>query len=164
MNIRHICLVTFLANGWAHSLSAEERPLSVCEALNKSADHQRVVIRAKIAISHQIYLFEGTGQDPCPGWRKRFFTAPSAIPLLFGSFSGVPVSDEVRRTSTDFVLRLRKTDRATDHIVTATGVLLRKPWPLSFRAADGTWGGWGSGIDGGSGSILVLTSVPIEDH
>jgi len=163
MKTAHLTLIALIAAGWPQSLSAQARALGVCDALSSVADHQVVVIRAAIGIGHQTYLFEGAGDEPCPGWRRRFFTAPSVIPLLFGSYSGVLVSERVRRDNIDFMLRLKKENPSARHLVTVSGVLIRKPWLLSFRGADGSWGGWGEGLDGGAAAALVLTSVPIED-
>jgi hypothetical protein len=164
--------LTFIATTavwwWPHSLRAQVRALSVCQALNSAADHQRVLIHAAIASTqHQTYLFEGNGRDPCPGWRKRFFTAPSAIPIVFGSYSGVHVSDNLLRDNLEFVQRLKglqKADPSALRMVKIGGVLIRKRWTLVFRRANQAYVGWGEGLDGGSAALLVVTSAAIEDR
>ena len=75
--------------------------------------------------------------------------------------------DSVLRGSLAFTLRLKAMQRAEPaglRLVTAKGVLRRKPWLLSFRRADGWYGGWGEGPDGGNAAVLVLTSVPAEEY
>jgi hypothetical protein len=163
-----LTILATVAAGWPLVLNAETRPLSVCEALNSTADHQAVVIHAAIVTyRHGAYIFEGTGQDPCPGWPKRFFTAPAAIPLFLGPFRGVHLPDGMVQGYLDFSRRLRNLQSSSPsvrHMVTISGVIIRKPWPLIFRNTDGTYGGWGEGIDGSSAAMLVVTSVPLEDR
>jgi len=167
MKTAYLTFIAMIA-GWPQHLNAQVRPLSVCEALNSAGDHRAVLIHAAIASTqHQTYLFEGTGRDRCPGWRKRFFTAPSAIPIVFSSYSGVHVSDTLFRENLDFVQHLRSLQKANPsahHMVTISGVLIRKSWALIFRRAGGAYVGWGEGLDGGSAALLVVTSAPIWDR
>ena len=167
MRFTTLLLVSIVATVGANSLAAQARPLSVCEALNMAADHQSVTIRARIGSTrHEKYLFEGTGQDPCPGWRKRFFTAPAAIPLILGSYSNISVSDSVSRENLSFVERLSealKSGVMAPRIVTLSGILIRKRWPLIFRSSDGSYCCWGEGIDGGSAAIVVVTTSITEN-
>ena len=168
MKITCLTFIVTVSAAWAQSLGAPARPLSICEALNSAFDHQAVLIHGAIGSTrHTTYLFEGTGQDPCPGWRKRFFTAPSAIPIVVGSYSGVHVPDKLFRDYLDFEQRLKSLQRANpsaSNMVTIGGVLIRSRWPLIFRRADGGYVGWGEGLDGGSAALLVVTSVPVEDR
>ena len=160
--------ILVLVAAWPHVASAQSKPWSVCQVLNSASDHQTVSIHAALALTrHQSYVFEGTGRDPCPGWPKRFLTAPAAIPLFLGKYAGVPVSDQLVHDFLDFSQKLRTLESANPsarHMVTITGVLIRKRWPLIFRSGDGTYVGWGEGLDGGSAAILVVTSIPIEDR
>jgi len=161
-----IFMATIAAAG-SLPLSAQERTLGLCETLNSAVNHQAVVIHTPMGVTrHGTFLFEGTGQDPCPGWPKRFFTAPSAIPVIIGYYPGIRVSDDLYRDNFDFVQRLRTLEKANPsfrHMVTIRGVLVRKPWLLSFRGRDGSYGGWGEGVNGGAAAVLVVTA-PIEDH
>lgn len=160
-------LVTLTLAAWPQSLSAQPRPLGVCEALNSAVDHQAVVIHANLALTpHLTYVFDGTADEPCPGWRKRFITAPAAIPILIGSYSEVRVPDSLRNDLTNFLLHLRgrTVNRSGRFMVTISGVLIRKPWLLTFRGATGEYVGWGEGLYGGFAALLVVTSVPIEDR
>jgi hypothetical protein len=164
----YLLFVAAIAAWCPRALCGQLRPLSVCEALNSVADHQSVRIRAELASTrHETYLFEGTGQDPCPGWRKRFFTAPASLPIIIGSYSGVRVSHDLFRDNLEFVLHLKdlyKTNPSAHHMVTIKGVLIRKPWMLIFRSADGSYFGFGEGIEGGSAALLVVTSPIMEDR
>jgi hypothetical protein len=164
MKTVNLALIALIAAGCSQSLRAQPRPLGVCEALNSVADHRTVVIHALMGISHQTYLYEGNGEEPCVGWRRRFLTAPAVIPVLFGSFSWVLVSEKVRRDSIDFVRHLKQLNLSANHMVMVNGVLIRKPWTLSFRGVDGSWAGWGMGLEGGDAALLVLTSAPGEDR
>ena len=168
MKTVYLVSIMSIVTASTHLLLAQTRPLSVCEALNSAADHQAVLIHATVASTrHGSYLFEGTGQDPCPGWRKRFFTAPAAIPIVTGSYGRVHVPADLFRSYFDFEQRmnsLRKADPSAHFAVTISGVIIRKKWPLIFWSADGEYVGWGEGANGGSAAVLVVTSAPIEDR
>ena len=168
MNIAHLTFVAMFAAGWSQSMNSQTRPMSVCDALNSAGDHQVVVIHAAIASNrHQTFLFEGTGRDPCPGWRKRFFTAPSAIPIAIGSYPGVHVSDRVFRANLDFVQRLRGLQEANPsarHRATVSGILVRARWFPIFRSANDVYCCWGEGADGGYAAVLVVTSAITEER
>ncbi len=163
----NLALMAISVAALSPSLGAQTQPLGVCEALNSASDHQAVVLHAAVAASHQTYLFEGTGQEPCPGWRTHFFSAFSVIPIVFGSFSGINVPDNVRRELIGFGVRLRglqRADPSARHMVTMRGVLVRKPLALGFKGTNGQWGGWGEGLDGAYAAVLVVTAPPIEDQ
>ncbi len=148
--------------------NAQTRSLSVCDALTSGVDHQVVVIHAAIALyRHGTYIFEGTGQDPCPGWRKQFFTAPASIPLAIASYPGVSVPTNIFRDNADILSRIRNRQQANSiarFMVTVRGVLIRKSLPLIFRRLDGKYVGFAEGIDGTSAALLVATSVLVEDR
>jgi len=165
MNRASVAFLAVIAAGCPLSAKAQVHPLTVCEALNSVRDHETIAIRAPVVSVHGTALLEGTGQDPCPGWPQRFFTAPSAIPLLFGSIFGVHVSPSVLHDSIEFVVRLRKLQEenpSNRHTVTVNGVLIRKRWPIIFRAHDGTFCCWGLGPHGGYAALLVVTSTPSQ--
>jgi hypothetical protein len=166
MNTANLKFIAIIAAAWPLSMKAQVWPLGVCDALNSIRDHQAVVIRAAVASTrHQTFLFEGTGKDPCPGWPRRFFTAPSVIPIVIYSYSRVHVSDDQARRTLDFELRLKKlqeADPSAPHMVTLSGVLIRKRWLLVFRTSDGTYCCGGVGLDGGYAALLVVTSIVAE--
>lgn len=168
MKIACLTFLTAITAAFSQPLGAEARALSVCDVLNSAADHQTVLVHASIASNgHMVYLFDGTGSDPCPGWRKRFFTAPATIPILTGSYAGVHVSSELFRECLDFSQRLtslQKANRYTHHMVTIGGVVIRKRWPLIFRSGDGSYVDLGGGVVGGYEAFLVVTSAPVLDR
>ena len=168
MKIVYLTFIATTAACWTQSLGAQVRPLGVCEALNSAADHQRVLIHAAMgSTQHMTFLYEGTGTDPCPGWRKYLFTAPSTIPLVTTSYSGIHVPSGLFYDYIQFAKRLRDLHRgnpSAQSMVTISGVLIRPRWPLIFMSARGEYFGWGEGLNGGYASILVVTSAPIEDR
>lgn len=141
--------------------------MGVCAALNSAADHQEVVIHAAMVwYRHGTYIFEGTGREPCPGWPKRFFTAPANIPLNLGRYPGLLLNNQLFWDLMDFchyLGRLHKANPSSRQMVTIRGVIIRKALPLIYRSWDGGYIGWGEGIDGGNAAMLVVTSVPILD-
>ena len=161
-----LAFVALITAGWLQSLEAQQRALGVCEALNSVRDHQAVTIHAAIASTrHATFLFEGTAENPCPGWPTRFFTAPAVIPVLL-SYPGVRGWDGLSRANLDFMVRLKnmqRADRSKRQIVTVTGVFIRNGSLLSFRKADGSYFRWGDDFFGGAAAFLVATE-PIEDR
>jgi hypothetical protein len=163
MNRAYLAFFAVIAAGCPLSADAQVRPLTVCEALTSVRDREAIVIRAHVVSVHWTELLEGTGEDPCPGWPRRFFTAPSAMPLLWGSIFGVHVSEAVLHDCIEFGVRLhklQKEDPSNRRAVTVNGVLMRKRWPVIFMAHDGTYCCWGLGPDGGYAALLVVTSAP----
>jgi len=164
MSRAHLALIATLAALLPLPVNSQPTVLGVCEALNSARDHQAVVIHGAIsATRHEAFLFEGTALDPCPGWPKYFFTAPSAIQVLLGSYAGVHVSHELFRANADSVVNLTS-DSSVSHTVTVGGVIVRPRWPLIFRNAKGEYCCWGEGTGGRYAAVLVLTSPLIEDH
>src|SRR5579863_1830773 len=106
----------------AQPITAESRTMTVCEALNSAADHQPVVIRGTFfSFRHGTFISQGTGDDPCPGWPRYLFTAPSMIPIYLYSYSGVSVPDQLRHDMFDFLARFRSAhngDPYANHVVT----------------------------------------------
>ena len=167
MKTLHLIVTVTIAIGLPESLVAQTRPLGICQALNSAANHQLVTIHGRVVLSHGDYLVEGTGRDPCPGWRTRLFTAPASIPLVIESYNGVRVPEGLIRNYVDFMVRLRSLQKANpsaQHMVTISGVLIRKALPLSFRGSGGSYAGWGEGAEGGFAAELVVTSLPVEDR
>jgi hypothetical protein len=160
----HLTFALIIAGQLSLQLHAEQRQLGVCEALKSGEDHQTVEIRATIAATnHSVLLYEGDAHEPCPGWRSRFLTAPSAILLLFGSYPGIQVSGDTTREIDDFLNRIRALQRAEPsarRIVTVRGVLIRKRLPLMIRGVDGVYCCWGEGVNGDFGAALVVTAPP----
>jgi hypothetical protein len=112
------------------------------------------------------YLEEGTGRDPCPGWRGRLFTARSAVGVVLAPYPGISVPDTIRRTNLSLVERLRAQHDANPrsrHTVTITGVLVRTSVLGFYRRADGSYIDLRSGTEEPTAAILVATSIVIED-
>jgi hypothetical protein len=148
-------------------LSAQDRPISVCEALNSVRDHQVVVVRAKVeATRHEISLSAGLGGEPCEGWPRRYFTAPSLIPI-FVSAPGVHPTEVQTAANLEFIRRLarvRAEHRPSDYMATIKGTLLRKTMPLIFRSPGGDYIGFGFGLDGAYAAAIVVQSILDEGY
>jgi hypothetical protein len=167
LTTKFLKVVALCAVSWPVAAVAQGRALGVCEALNSVEDHKEVVIRADLALTrHDTFLAEGTGEDPCPGWRQRLFTAPSVIPLVNGSAYGVSVPESQVHQTLDLFIRLRmlqSANPASRPVVTLKGVLIRRKWLFVFRSSDGTYCCYdGAGI-GNVAAALVVTSV-VSDH
>jgi hypothetical protein len=163
----YLKLAIVVATGIVAVAHAEVGPLTVCEALSSIRDREDVTIHAPLLLTRHLTAVAEAfdNSDPCPGWPRRFFTAPSVIPLT-GPLFGVRVSVEVWRKALDFFgcQRMRQRENPSYHpMMTVRGVLLRKTWPLIFRGHDGEYFGWGFGLDGASAALLVLTSPPTLD-
>jgi len=167
MNIVRLVVVPLLFAGCLHPLKAESSPITVCDALNAAANREVVIIHAPVAVTrHGTFLIEGAGQEPCPDGRKHFLTAPALIPLIIGKYPGIPVPDSLYRENFDFVQRLRNSSRPGQPIwpiVTVSGVIVRKRWPLIFRFENDYWY-WGNGLEDRFAAILIATSTLVEDH
>jgi hypothetical protein len=151
-------------------VDAQPRTMTVCELLDSNPrDRQEVTVRGWIPgnSSHAINLFERTG-EPCPGWRRRFMTAPAVIGLSFRSGLDVKLTPEQERSNRDFVVnwaRLRN-DRIGYMVgVRLSGIVRRKPIILTFKSPRWPWGGgdqWignGFDVDGAIPLMIMLTSI-----
>jgi len=166
---RHLVYFAIIALTCLRSAICQSRPLGVCDALNSAVDNQAVVIHAAIASTqHGNFLFEeGTSPEPCPGWPNHLFTAPPVIPLILGSYAGVDVSHDLFWKNVELLLRLRTLQKANPslvHMVTVSGIVIRKRWPLIFRNRKGEYCCWGEGPDGSYAALLVVTSPLTEGH
>jgi hypothetical protein len=147
--------------------SAQQNSLSVCKALSSVGDRQEVTIRGRIAGTWRHGFFgldEGIHGDPCQGWRARFFTAPSFIPLMYVSALGVQLTNEEERRNFAFVRELFSMSHQTNPnpiTVSVSGVVVRKQLPLIFRRVDGSY--FGNGIVGGYPTVLVVRSIWKDD-
>jgi hypothetical protein len=131
----------FIMLGTCSIAGAQTASLSVCEVLNSTLDHWETTIRGKISGSshHGFFLSEGINADPCPGWPRRFFTAPAVIGLYLASALGVEVTEEQKASNIAFLRRLRKEKRPYEPTFTITGVVVRRPWSPTYRRADGNY-------------------------
>ena len=124
-------------------MMAQSEPLSVCQMLNFSRQGQEVTVRGVITGGrHGYFLTEGIGDEPCPGWPKRYFTSPAGVYLNFFSSLGVQLTAEEKRLNLDFVLHrlgALRGGQEVEHRATIKGVLARRPWLLAFRHTDGTY-------------------------
>jgi hypothetical protein len=136
--------------------------------LNSIDDHREVVVRAQASGSvHGLLLSEGINGEPCPGWRRRFFTAPSLIGLEFTSSYGVRLTEEQERLNREFLSRLHKlrsAGRLKNYAVTLKGVVVKESWPLIFRQSDGGYHGFGMGPYGALAAVFVIKSVLEEGN
>ena len=142
---------------------AQSAVSSVCELLDNAQNDQVVVVRA-LAWSHihGAFLSDRLSGDPCPGWRTRILTAPSALPLTSSPNAGVRLTAEQKRLGWDFLLELRSFSRRNPGQplpVTITGAIVRKSSPMIFRRADGEYWGNGFGPSGGFPAVLVIQSA-----
>ena len=149
-------------------LMAEQRLLGVCEALNVGRNGEEISIAGEIDghFHHGFFLSQGIGGDPCPGHRRRFFTAPSLILLAWASIPEVRLTREQEGLNRILWERLIGTSRQSPQMprlhVKIVGVLVRKSWPLIFRRDDGSYFGTGLGMDGAFPAVLVVKSVQEE--
>jgi hypothetical protein len=126
---------------------SQTRSLTVCEAYDRHiSSGQDVVIQALIAgeSHHGYYLIESLSGEACPGWPKRFFTAPPFMGLAFGSFGGVQVSKEQERADMAFLDKLWQLSRAKQFSpfrVLVSGVIVKKSWSMTFRLPIPIWSG-----------------------
>ncbi len=157
------CSIAIVA-GIAQTTRAESAPLTVCEVLSLGSDRHEVTVRGEVVGSHHhgFALSAGLNGDPCPGWRRNLFTAPSIIPFGSNPDFGVHLTDQQKESDREFFLRLRQLSlegRLNNPTVTVTGVVVRKTWSLIFRRADGSYFGTGIDPQGASPLYLVITSI-----
>jgi len=148
----------------ACAASAQTKPMGACEALESPAGQHEVVLRARLGGGHYHgWLVDTFSDDPCPGWRRSFFTAPAGIPLYFSSDLGVQLTKEQERRNFEFLLKLYKLDRPrwVRPTITIRGVLVKQFWPFIFRAKDGEYLGDALGPYHNALAVLVMTEPPI---
>jgi hypothetical protein len=160
--------MTLLCLGACYALRAQNRPLTVCEALDSSRDHQQVVIRGDVFTPRESGgLSEGLGGEPCKGWPRHYFTAPSVIPIFLSSMPGVALTEAQTAQNKAFRLRLievRTALRSAPYVVTLKGTLLRKAFPIIFRRSDGFYAGLGFGPNGEYSAVLVVQEILDEGY
>lgn len=122
---------------------AQDMPVTVCQALNSVQDHKDVTVTGiLIGESHHGFsLSGGINGDPCPGWPRRFFTAPSIVGLDFTSAHAVKLTEEQKQLNLSFLDRLWRSDHGSpvQLPVIVRGVLVKRPWSLIFRRSDGSY-------------------------
>jgi hypothetical protein len=144
---------------------AQTAPLSVCQMLSSTRERQEVTVRGVIQGGHHGYfLTEGIGDEPCPGWPKRYFTSPSGVGLAFFSWLGVQLTDDQKRLNLDFLRRLGtlRGERTLSYSVTVSGVFAKRPWLRTFRHADGTYSCFAAASDGDCLGVFVVRSIVSE--
>jgi hypothetical protein len=167
--------VTLFVLAWIAGTSAialaQSEPITICQMLDSIGERQEVTIRGvMIGESHHGYYLRDEGIDngsPCPGWRQRFFTTPSFAGIAIVSSFGVKLSEEQERLNRDFIRRLSALSGGhvlPPYRVTVRAVLARRPWPLTFRRADGTYDCIGKGSANECFSVLVLRNVLVEGN
>jgi hypothetical protein len=121
--------------------NAQRVPVTVCRMLDAMSDHEELTVRGEIIgeSHHGFFLSEGINGDPCPGWRRRFLTAPSVVGLQFVSSHGVQLTKEQEQSNRTFLERLITLGQPVKRRVTVTGVAVKNPGSLIFRRADGSY-------------------------
>lgn len=162
--LRTITFSVFLLIALRGASPAQTTPRTVCETLTSAADHQEVHITGEISGSyrHGFGISEGINGDPCPGWRRQFLTSPSVIPLSFKALAGVRLTEEQERLNQRFFDRLFSLDEEHQlgrFKVSVTGVFIRRPWPLIFRRADGTYFGMSADSDAIFPGVLIIKVI-----
>ena len=164
-------LIRVLMAGTSSIALAQNEPLTVCQMLDSIRENEEVVVRGvMIGEPHHGYYLSQEGisnGSPCPGWRQRFFTAPSFSGIAIVSSFGVKLSEEQERLNRAFIRRLsevRGEPVLRPYKVTVRGVLARKPSPLTFRRADGTYSCIGKGSEDGCFALFVVQSIIVEGN
>lgn len=154
------CAVIFAL--MAGAANGGEKPLTVCEALSSGANYVKVAIRGDIARGqHGVFLVDASLHgDPCPGWPRHVFTAPSNIGLEFTSSHGVSLTKQQERMDLEILKRLAKLCRmgGPPYRGTLEGVLVRN-WSLICRGRDGRYFSIGLDWDNVIPAFLVLTKL-----
>jgi len=138
-------------------------PLQVCEVLDRSNElnNHMITVRGFLSGSpaHGYSLFASpSGTDePCPGWRREFLTAPAVIELG-QPIEGTPGGEEYRGLSLEMSRRYQAHDYSTLEVV-VKGRLHRK-WLLFInKHSSGAYIGNGYGQNGGRAAILQIASI-----
>ena len=145
--------------------AAQTTPISVCEMLNSATEHQHLTVRGEVMGEphHGYYLGEeGLDGDPCPGWRRRFLTSPSALRLgLFSNF-GVQLTQAQADSNLAFLRRLNMVSRGSviRCNVTVEGVFARQPSFWMIRRSNGAYQCWRN--DWSCIGVFVLKSIISE--
>jgi hypothetical protein len=160
----------FVLLGLAAALPAMAQvgPMSVCQMLNSTREHQEVTVRGVITGGHHGYfLSDESGDETCPGWPKRYFTSPAGVGLNVFSSLGVQLTDDQKRLNLDFVRRLgtlRGENNLNSYRVIVRGVFAKRPWLRTFRHTDGTYSCFAAAYDGDCLGVFVLRSILSEGN
>jgi hypothetical protein len=151
------CALVFVAAVGAQTVPT--KAYSVCDVVGLSTTlaGKTILVRGLLGgtAQHGYMLYQGLADDPCPGWPRRYFTAPSAILLSFS----LPEDDGAARTSA--VLPCVRAYQAKGNKRLAAeieGTLVKKRWfPIIFRRPDGAYYGlYHSGFGQFGGFPLML--------
>lgn len=161
--MRKILQLTLAASAIAAAASvaiaAEAKPYSVCQVVDQAGTlaGKTITVRGLFGGTtfHGHFVAQGSGDDPCPGWRARFLTSPSVI-LLGAGPTAADRADVIEKLTP--CLDAYREARFTRYRVEIVGVLRRKSrFPLIFRRPDGSYISWYStGFGEGSGFPLML--------
>jgi hypothetical protein len=139
--------------------SAQTKVMGVCEALNSAISSEEVIIHGTYNSWMEGAGFsEGLDGEPCPGWRKRFFTAPAFIDA---SRFSERMSLEQKQAYFEILKKQVSAHGAFTGPLAIKGVLIKKFWLFIFRGRDGVYWGNGFGPYGGYLAELVMTEPPI---
>ena len=140
----------------ARALCARSARRLVLDVLNERADlvGKTIAVRGLFdgSLQHGYMVRQGPDSEPCPGWRARFLTAPSMIPLDLGLTESKTMDHGVL-SCVDAARR--KGSGLTVEIVAT--VLRKSKYPLIFRRTDGLYFGmFGTGFGPNSQYPLML--------
>ena len=142
--------------------NVEPKAYSVCQAIDQAwaLNGRTVVIRGFFGGTefHGHFISQSTNDDPCPGWRAKYLTSPSAIVL--GSYGSTASRQAVARVLSPCldIYRVQGFKRYSAEVL---GVFRRKRlFPLVFRRSDGSYVGWYStGFGEGAGYPFMLVAT-----
>jgi len=139
---------------------------SPCQLIDHAAElgGHTVKVRGLVDGSplHGYTLNQGTLHNPCPGWRRRFFTSPSSVWLVWRGGYGLSLSPE--ELEANLAIRAMLMRRYSERLfgplfIEVIGKVVTKPWPFVFRRADGLYFGNAFGERGAFPVLLVVQSV-----
>jgi hypothetical protein len=167
MNPTRLTALTLMLCATLPRVVAQSEALTVCQMLKSTPEHSEVIVTGEITgeSHHGYFLSEALGSDPCPGWRRQLFTAPAAAAIVITSSFGVSLTNSEQQSNREFIHRLGALNggHPVKYKVTIKGVLARKPWPMMFRRADGTYFSWGR-TDLDAIAIFIPKSVLAEGN
>ena len=106
---------------------------------------------------YSLYASPVGNDEPCPGWRRGFLTAPAVIELG-QPIEGTSGGEEYRDLSLEMSHRYEARDYSTMEVL-VEGRMLRKWLVLINKHSSGAFIGNGFGQNGGRAAILQIKSI-----
>jgi len=152
----------------AAAFASDMRQYSVCEVLNRSSEINGRVVQVVGLIQgspfHGYLMSQSQRDDPCPGGRERFLTAPSSLLLIWRSSYGVTLTANEERGNQLLLEELRRrymNRQVLPSQVEVTGTVVSKAFPVILRRSDGVYQGNGFGDFGGYPVLVVVKRATI---